>query len=121
MRNHYFVVEPELIVAQDLAHAIRSFDPHARVHHFRSTQEAWTALLKLKPKAILLQADPVAFAETPLAEALKERAVPYALTGPEAQTATESAAVLASPFSEASVATLLLRLLNANGGNGGRG
>lgn len=121
MRNHYFVVEPELIVAQDLAHAIKVFDPKAKVHLFRSTPEAWTALLRLKPKAILLQADPVSFAKTPMAEALTEREVPYALTGPDAQTATESGAVLALPFSEASVAALLRRLLNSGDSDGGPG
>ena len=46
MTNVYFVVEPEQIVAQDLAHAIHTFDSLAEVRLFRMLDEAALAELE---------------------------------------------------------------------------
>jgi hypothetical protein len=109
--NVYFVVEPEQIVAQDLAHAIHAFDSLAEVRLFRMLDEAALALTQDRPLAAILHADPARFVTSAAGRVLAEAGVPLAFLGTEAEARPMGADVLASPFSEASVAALLQRLV----------
>ena len=111
MTNVYFVVEPEQIVAQDLAHAIHTFDSLAEVRLFRMLDEAALALTQDRPLAAILHADPARFVTSAAGRVLAEAGVPLAFLGTEAEARPMGADVLASPFSEASVAALLQRLV----------
>ena len=111
MTNVYFVVEPEQIVAQDLAHAIQAFAPLAEVRLFRMLDEAALALTQDRPLAAILHADPARFAASAAGQVLAEAGVPLAFLGTEAEARPVGAEVLASPFSEATVAALLQRLV----------
>lgn len=107
MQNLYFVVEPSQIVAQDLAHAIQSVDPQAQVRLFQRVSELERALQEARPVAVFLHRDPL---DEATAQVLQDAGIPFAFTGAEAQIRPDGAAVLASPFTEATVATLLRRL-----------
>ena len=111
MTNAYFVVEPEQIVAQDLAHAIRAVDPSADVHLFRLPDEAASALAGVRPVAAILHAEPSRFLDSATGRVLVGAGIPLAFLGTEAEARPEGAEVLASPFSEATVAALLRRLI----------
>jgi hypothetical protein len=108
--NAYFVVEPEQIVAQDLAHAIRAVDPLAEVHLFRLPDEAASALADLRPLAMILHADPGRLTVSSAGQVLLGAGIPLAFLGTEAEARPMEAEILASPFSEATVASLLGRL-----------
>ena len=111
MKNRYFVIDRDLIVADDLAHAIRAHDPEADVIVFRTPEAALDALASRRPSAVLLHHDPRGFRESPVGIALHDLAVPYAFSGLLNETEAEGAQVLASPFSENTVAEVLRRLL----------
>lgn len=110
MTNTYFVVEPAQIVAQDLAHAIRAVDPLAEVRLFRALDELIPALSQIHPRAALLHAEPSRFAASAAGRVLADAGVPLAFLGTEAEARPMGAEILASPFSEASVAALWRRL-----------
>lgn len=114
MTNAYFVVEPELVVAQDLAHAIRSVVPLADVHLFRLPEEAALALTTVRPVVAILHVEPARFLDSLPGQALSGAGIPLAFLGTEAETRAAGAEVLASPFSEATVAALLRRLVGAS-------
>lgn len=105
----FFVVIPEQVIAHDLAHAIRSFDPEAEVRLFPSEDDAMVTLLQVRPDAALLQGDPQGPERSALVQVLREMAVPHAHIG--VMEGAADALVLASPFSEATVAKLLRQLL----------
>lgn len=105
----YFVVGPEPIVAQDLADAIRANDRQARVTVFQSPTEAIGALRAHLPAAVIIHREPEGFAGTALALALAAAEVPYAFLCAVCE-APGAAAVLQSPFSEATVAMMLADL-----------
>ena len=107
--NRYLVVEPEQLVAEDLADAIRAHDPGARVETLRSVAEVWPALSASRPQAVILSLDPQRFAETALGRELAAQGIPHAFLCVWGD-AAEGAICLASPFSEATVAALLARL-----------
>lgn len=111
LQNLYFVVEPAQIVAQDLAHSIRAFDPEAQVRLFLRAPEALAALSQAQPAAILLHRDLNGEQLGRVAEALRESGVPFAYTGAGPEACHEGVPVLASPFTEVTVAALLGRLL----------
>lgn len=121
MTNAYFVVEPEQIVAQDLAHAIQAYDPRAEVCLFRSVEEAVSGLAQYRPLAVILHAEPGRFLANMAARALVRAGVPLAFLGAEAEAWPEGAEVLASPFSEASVAALMQRLVGLSSMSGDEG
>lgn len=110
MSNAYFVVEPEQIVAQDLAHAIRACDPLSEVSLFRLVDEVGAALVRVRPRALILHAEPGRFRASTAGQALVETGIPLGFLGTMAETQPEGEAVLASPFSEVTVATFLRRL-----------
>jgi hypothetical protein len=109
--NTYFVVEPEQIVAQDLAYAIRACDPLAEVSLFRLANEAVEALTRVRPKAVILNADPVQFMTSAVTQVLTDANIPLAFLGTIAEPRPTGAEVLASPFSEETVAALLRRMV----------
>lgn len=110
LKNSYIIVEREQIVAEDLAHAIRAYDAQAQVVVFRSSDDALSALAGLRPRAVLLHHEPTG-AANPVRIALRDMGVPYAVTGPLTDGAPGDAPVLASPFNEITVATLLRQML----------
>jgi hypothetical protein len=112
LQNRYFVIEPDQIVADDLAHAIRVHDPAAEVVVFRSPEAALDALAIGPPRAVLLHHEPRGFSQTPAGIALQTLDVPYAFRGMMSEAEAEGAHVLASPFNENTVAELLRRLLH---------
>jgi hypothetical protein len=109
--NVYFIVEPEQIVAQDLAHAIRTCDPLAEVNLIRQVDELVAALVHVRPKAVILHADPGRFRASSAGQVLVETGILLGFLGTMAEAQPEGEAVLASPFSEATVATFLRRLV----------
>jgi hypothetical protein len=111
LQNLYFVVEPAQIVAQDLAHAIQAFDPEAQVRLFLRAAEALAALSLARPVAVLLHRDLNGEQTGRVADALRESGVPFAYTGGGPEACLGGAPVLASPFTEVTVAALLGRLL----------
>lgn len=108
MQKLYLVVEPAQIVAQDLAHAIRAFDPQGEVRLVKGLAEALCVMAETRPVAIFLHQRSH---NVPGLQALRETGVPLALTGPGAEVVSGSDPVLDSPFTEATVAILLRRLL----------
>lgn len=106
--SEFFVVGPDQIVAHDLADAIRVNDAKARVAVFRSDREALDALADVRPMAVILHCEPSGFAETVLGQILTENKIPHAFLS--AAEWTGAAAMLESPFTEASVAALLAGL-----------
>jgi hypothetical protein len=119
--NAYFVVEPEEIVAQDLAHAIRAHDPLAEVCLFRSTDEAASALAHHRPLVVILHAESGRFMASQAAHVLTGAGVPLAFLGEATEAWPEGAEVLASPFSESTVAALMQRLEGLSSMSGGEG
>lgn len=111
MQNHYIVVEPSQIVAQDLAHAIRAFDPKAKVQLLSDAADALAVLAEAKPAAVFLHREPASDRSIQVGRALWDAGVPIAFTGVEAEMSVAGAEVLDSPFTEATVAALLQRLL----------
>jgi hypothetical protein len=105
--NAYFIVEPEQIVAQDLAHAIRACDPTAEVSLFRLADEAVAALAQVRPAAVILHAEPGRFRSSTAGQMLVETGIPLGYLGTMAEARPEGKPVLASPFSETTVATFL--------------
>jgi hypothetical protein len=108
--NAYFVVEPEQIVALDLAHAIRACDPMAEVSLFRQADEAVAALAQVRPKAVIVNAEPGRFRSSGAGQLLIEAGIALGFLGTIAEARPEGDAVLASPFWETTVATFLRRL-----------
>jgi hypothetical protein len=108
--NAYFVVEPEQIVAEDLAHAIRACDPLAEVSLFRLADEAAAALSRARPAAIILHAEPGRFRTSEAGRMLAATGIPLGFLGTMAEAQPDGEAVLASPFSETTVATFLRHL-----------
>ncbi|HEY6919402.1 MAG TPA: hypothetical protein VI412_09075 [Tabrizicola sp.] len=111
MHNRYIVVEPSLIVAQDLAYAINAFDPEAEVRLLSDPAQALAVLAEVRPAAVLLHHGAAGNQSIQVGRALLEAGVPVVLTGGEAVDVAEGMATLASPFSEATVALLLRQLL----------
>lgn len=111
MQNRYVVIEPDRIVADDLAHAIRAHDPGADVLVFPTPEEALDAVATQRPRAVLLHQEPRGFHQTPVGIALDNLKVPYAFRGMISEAEAEGAHVLASPFNETTVAALLRRLV----------
>lgn len=111
MKNLYFVVEPSQIVAQDLAHAIHIFDPDAQVRIFPRLTGVQSALDRPRPVAVFLYRDPRTEMTLQVTQALLDAGIPFAFIGGEADDQPEGAGVLASPFTEVTVASLLRRLL----------
>lgn len=110
MKNAYIVVEPEQIVALDLAHAIKAYDPHAEVRLFAGIDEALAALADDPPQAIFLHDEPGRFLGSAAGRTISGMGVPLAFTGTLATARPEGAEVLASPFSDITVARVLRRL-----------
>lgn len=108
--NRYFVVEPERVVADDLAHAIRANDPCAVVEVFRAVAEVWAVLRRARPKAVILGLDPKGFADTELGRELVAGRIPHAFLRLVGGDWSEGEIVLGSPFSEATVGALLRAL-----------
>ena len=73
--SEFFVLGPDQIVATDLADAIRSNDPQARVTAFRRDEEVLAALATRQPAAVILHREPDGFAGTALRQALAARLV----------------------------------------------
>ncbi len=121
MTNAYFVVEPEQIVAQDLAYAIRAHDPSAEISLFRSSDEAASALAHRLPLVVILHAEPGRFMASQAARVLTRAGVPLVFLGMESKAWPEGADVLASPFSESTVASLMQRLVGLSSISGGKG
>lgn len=117
--NSYFILEPEQIVADDLAHAIRAHDRKAMVRLFRSAEDVLVALQFITPKAVLANRDPSGFHVTALGQKLIAGGIPYAFLGTARENVMEGARVLASPFTETTVAALL-RELSRDAGKSGR-
>ena len=117
--NRYYLVEPERVVADDLAEAIRAFDPAAVVEVFSGVAELVTALTLARPNAVILSLDPQGFADTASGRALTDEGIPHAFLCAGGSDLPEGAAILASPFSEATVGALLARLAAAEGGRDG--
>ena len=111
MQNHYFVVEPAQIVAQDLAHAVSAVDTQAQVHLFRAASDALAALENVRPAAVFLHRSPSGEEAARIVPALEKARIPYAFTGPDAEIWPAGSAALASPFTEATVATVLRQLI----------
>ena len=108
MQNLYLVVEPSQIVALDLAHAIRVFDPQGEVRLVKGPGEALAVMAGTRPVAVFLHQRQD---NDPGLRALRETGVPIAFTGPGAESVSGSDPVLDSPFTEATVAALLRQLL----------
>ncbi|MES2550765.1 MAG: hypothetical protein V4630_13895 [Pseudomonadota bacterium] len=81
MKNRYYVVEPDKIVADDLAHAIRVHDPAAEVIVFHEPDAVLDVLDEQPPTAVLLNHNPRGFRRTKVGLALQELRVPYAFSG----------------------------------------
>jgi hypothetical protein len=111
LQIHYIVVEPSQIVAQDLAHAIRAFDPKAEVRLLSHPADALAAVNKARPAAVFLHREPTSDQSVKVGLALRDAGVPIAFTGAEAEMSVGGAEVLDSPFTEATVAAILQRLL----------
>ena len=109
--DQYFVVGPEEIIAQDLAHAIRAFDERAVVSVFRKGDDALAALSETRPYAVIVHGEPERFSNTGLGRALKAGRIPHAFLCALAGDQSTGAAILESPFNEATVAALLQNLL----------
>lgn len=114
--DHYFITGPVEVIAHDLAHAIRAYDPMAIVRCFRSGEEALAALAVTRPAAVLVHRDAAGFRATALGRALDAAQVPYAFLGTLGDERVDGAVVLDSPFSEATVAALLEGLLGRSQG-----
>ena len=106
--SEFFVLGPDQIVAQDLADAIRSSDPQARVTVFRRDEEALAELATLRPTAVILHREPEGFAGTALGQALAAGGIPHGFLS--TAEGTGGAAILESPFTEGTVAALLEEL-----------
>ncbi|MDP3197410.1 hypothetical protein [Tabrizicola sp.] len=116
MKNRYFVIDPDQIVADDLAHAIRVNDPAAEVIVFPTPEAALGELAIRPPRAVLIHHEPKGFQRTPAGRALQSLEVPYAFRGMVSEAEAEGAHVLASPFNENTVADLLRQLLGDSQG-----
>ncbi|WP_333815546.1 hypothetical protein [Tabrizicola sp.] len=103
-----FIVGPDQIVAQDLADAIRANDPDARVRVFRRAEEVIARLATEPPTAVILHREPEGFPETALGRALATDGIPHGFLSTSGEMG--GAAILASPFTEATVAALLEEL-----------
>jgi hypothetical protein len=110
LKNRYYIVEPDKIVADDLAHAIRVHDPAAEVIIFHQPDAVLDVLDEQPPKAVLLKHDPRGFRRSKVGLALKDLGIPYAFSGLLNEADAEGAEVLATPFSENSVANILRRM-----------
>lgn len=106
--SEFFVLGPDQIVATDLADAIRSNDPQARVTVFRRDEEVLAALATRQPAAVILHREPDGFAGTALGQALAARGIPQGFLS--AAEEAGGATILESPFTEATVAALLEEL-----------
>lgn len=111
MQNRYFVIDPDQIVADDLAHAIRANDPAAEVIVFPTPEAALGDLAIRPPRAVVIHHEPRGFGQTAAGLALQTLDVPYAFRGMISEAEAEGAHVLASPFNENTVAELLRQLL----------
>jgi hypothetical protein len=109
--DHYFIVGPVQVVTLDLADSISSFDPTARIDCFQASADAAAALDLTRPAVVLLHRDPAGFLATPLGRALDARGIPFAFLWSLLDAQVDGAIVLDSPFSDATVAALLQRLL----------
>jgi DNA-binding NarL/FixJ family response regulator len=105
--NRYFVVESEQVVAEDLVQAIQSSDQMSIVETFRAEDCVLQALQGTRPKAVILSRDPFGFPETPLGRLLAEKAIPHAFLSTLTDAPGREAVVLASPFSDETVAAFL--------------
>lgn len=106
--SEFFVLGQDQIVAQDLADAIRSNDPQARVTVFRREEEVLAELATLRPAAVILHQESEGFAGTALGQALAAGGIPHGFLS--AAERTGDATILESPFTEATVAALLEEL-----------
>lgn len=111
MKTLYFVVEPAQIVAQDLAHSIRAFDPQGQVRLFSRMADVPAALAEARPTAVFLHRGLDGTSAQRISRTLEQAAVPYAFLGGSAEPESPAALVLASPFNEITVAAMLRRLL----------
>lgn len=110
--NTYLVIEPEQIVAQDLALAIRSSEPGSNVLIVRDLDEAAERLEHLRPRAIFLHVDPERLRNDLAARFFSEIDAPLVFLGTLAEARPAGEIVLATPFTEASVEATLRRVLN---------
>lgn len=111
MKNRYYVVEPDKIVADDLAHAIRVHDPAAEVIVFHEPDAVLDVLHEQPPTAVLLNHNPRGFRRTKVGLALQELRVPYAFSGLLSEAEADGAEILPTPFTENSVANVLRRMV----------
>lgn len=109
MPDTYLVVQPEQIIAQDLAHAIRAFDPGAEVHVVGELGDALALLEQVR--AVFLHDEPARLWSVEAGQRVAEAGVPVIFLGTMAEARPEGAVVLASPFSEVTVAAALRRVL----------
>ena len=108
--NRYYLVETERVVADDLAHAIRAFDPGAIVEVFQSLAELGSALRLARPKAVILSLDPQTVSDSLLGREMVAQRIPLAFLCAGGGEWPEGSVILASPFSEATVGALLAAL-----------
>lgn len=109
MPEAYLVVEREQIIAQDLAHAIRAFDPDAAVHVVDELGDAFALLSRVR--AVFLHDEPARLWSVEAGHRVAEAGVSVIFLGTMAEAQPEGAVVLASPFSEMTVAAALRRVL----------
>ncbi len=108
-RPVYLVMEPQALVAEDLAGAITEVDPQAIVLRAGSADEAVRALAPHGTIAVaILHCGPDGIAATPLGQALAARGAALVFTGDAAEAAaSEGVGILLRPFSDEAVAVLL--------------
>lgn len=108
-RPVYLVMEPQALVAEDLAGAIAEVDPQAIVLRAGSADEAVRALAPHGAIAVaILHCGPDGIAATPLGQALAARGAALVFTGDAAEAAaSEGVRILLRPFSDEAVAVLL--------------
>jgi hypothetical protein len=106
--SEFIVLGPDQIIAQDLADAIRSNTPQARVTVFRRDEEVLAELATLRPAAVILHREPEGFAGTALGQVLAAGGIPHGFLS--TAEAAGDATILESPFTEATVAALLEKL-----------
>jgi hypothetical protein len=103
----HYIVEPERIVAQDLAEAIGAVEPLVEVRVFEDAERLLAALTEARPTLVILQDGPADLAQTRLAQALAEYGIPYGVMRMSAASLAADVPVLTMPFSDESVAVFL--------------
>lgn len=111
MPTLFIIVEPALIVAEDLSHALRLACAGSSVRIVAECGEVYDLLDDANTEtAAFLHLPPAAFDDTALDKLLVARKVPCIFLGPLAEVEPRGRTILHSPFSDDSVANLLRHL-----------